>query len=76
MTAEGEPVVRDEGMLGVIVDMDICDGHGQCEFAAPNVFSLDDEGELHYDPQPDASERVKVEQAVRLCPVQAIRILP
>jgi ferredoxin len=64
------------GTLGVIVDMDLCDGHGQCEFAAPAVFRLDDEGELHFDPSPPASERARVEQAVRLCPVQAIRLQP
>lgn len=60
--------------LEVIVDMDLCDGHGQCEFAAPAVFALDDEGELRYEPRPDASERGRVEQAIRLCPVQAIRL--
>jgi len=63
-----------EEPLDVAVDMDLCDGHGQCEFAAPAVFQLDDEGELQFDAHPDASERGRVEQAVRLCPVQAIRL--
>jgi ferredoxin len=62
--------------LEVIVDMDLCDGHGQCEFAAPNVFQMDDEGELQYDAHPDPSERARVEQAIRVCPVQAIRLGP
>jgi ferredoxin len=60
--------------LTVIVDMELCDGHGQCEFAAPEVFRLDDEGTLEFDPAPDASQRANVEQAVRLCPVQAIAL--
>lgn len=66
--------MTDPDTLDVVVDMDLCDGHGQCEFAAPNVFQLDDEGELHYEAHPPASERAKVEQAIRLCPVQAIKL--
>lgn len=60
--------------LDVLVDMDLCDGHGQCEFAAPNVFRLDDAGELEYEPHPPAAELGRVQQAIRLCPVQAIRL--
>ena len=59
----------------VIVDMDLCDRHGDCEFAAPAVFQLDEEGELRYEPHPPESERENVEQAVQACPVQAIRIV-
>ena len=63
-----------EERLDVVVDMDLCDGHGQCEFAAPAVFRLDEDGELHYVEHPDVAERARVEQAIRLCPVQAIRL--
>ena len=66
--------MSDPETLDVIVDMDLCDGHGQCEFAAPAVFALDDEGELQYEAHPPASERGRVEQAIRLCPVQAIKL--
>lgn len=66
----------DQNTLDVVVDLDLCDGHGQCEFAAPNVFQLDDAGELEYEPHPPASELGAVQQAVRLCPVQAIRLGP
>jgi ferredoxin len=65
-----------EERLHVIVDMDLCDGHGQCEFAAPEVFRLDEDGELQYEAHPDVAERGRVEQAIRLCPVQAIRLGP
>jgi ferredoxin len=60
--------------MKVNVDLDICDGHGQCEFAAPEVFSLDEQGDLHYQSDVDEALRPKVEEAVNLCPVQAISI--
>lgn len=63
-----------DALLDVDVDMELCDGHGQCEFAAPTVFRIDDEGELQYEPHPAAELRAKVEQAIRVCPVQAIRL--
>lgn len=58
--------------MKVTVDMDVCDGHGQCAFAAPDVFQLDEAGDLVYNPNPDDSQRAAVEMASRLCPVQAI----
>ena len=58
----------------VIVDLELCDGHAQCEVAAPEVFRLDEDGELQYVAHPPAGERVNVERAVRLCPVQAIKV--
>ena len=61
--------------LEVVVDLDLCDGHAQCEFAAPDVFRLGDDGELEYEANPEESQRAGVQRAVRLCPVQAIRVL-
>lgn len=61
--------------MHITVDLDLCDGHGQCVFAAPSVFELDDVGDLHYQPEPDETERARVQNAVRLCPVQAISIV-
>lgn len=63
-----------EETLEVSVDMALCYSHGQCEVAAPEVFELNDEGQLEYDEHPPASQRARVEQAVRVCPVQAIRL--
>lgn len=34
-------------MTGIVVDFERCEGHGLCEQTAPEVFRLDDEGELH-----------------------------
>lgn len=58
--------------MKVVVDRDVCQDHGQCCFAAPAVFHLDDEGHLEYDPEPDDSLLEKVEAAADFCPVQAI----
>jgi ferredoxin len=60
--------------MKVTVDRDLCDGHGQCAFAAPDVFELDEAGDLTYEPAPDDSHRAAVEMASRLCPVQAIAL--
>jgi ferredoxin len=61
--------------LKVIVDRDICQNHGQCVFAAPQVFELDEEGELVVlDDEPEESLRSAVEEAADVCPTQAITI--
>jgi ferredoxin len=61
--------------LKVIVDRDVCQNHGQCVFAAPQVFELDEEGELMVlDDEPDESLREAVEEAADVCPTQAITI--
>lgn len=58
--------------VNVSVDRQICQNYGQCMLAAPEVFDLDDAGELVYQPDPDDSLRAEVEAAVMACPVQAI----
>ena len=59
----------------VIVDMDVCQDHGQCVFAAPEVFEINDDGRLVVlVDAPDESLRSKVEDAADVCPVQAITI--
>ena len=64
----------DPAALEVVVDRDVCEGHGQCEFAAPGVFTIDDDGTVQYVESPPESDRQAVTNAVRLCPVQAIRL--
>ncbi|MDQ0957390.1 MULTISPECIES: ferredoxin [unclassified Streptomyces] len=59
--------------MKVVVDMNKCQDHGQCVFAAPDVFSLDD-GRLAYVPDADEALRDEVEEAADVCPLQAIRI--
>ena len=42
--------------LEVIVDMGLCDSHGQCVCTAPQVFAFDEDDVLVYEPDPDASQ--------------------
>ncbi|SNT12679.1 ferredoxin [Rhodococcoides kyotonense] len=61
--------------MKIEVDWDLCEGHGQCEFAAPDVFTIDDDGELEVlDESPGEDQRKSVEQAVRRCPTRALVI--
>ena len=62
-------------MIRVIVDRDVCQDHGQCVFAAPQVFELDEEGKLEVL-QEEVGEDLRdaVEEAADVCPVQAITI--
>ena len=58
--------------MQVYVDMARCETHAQCVFAAPDVFTLDDEDELSYDAAPADTSLTAVELAARACPVSAI----
>lgn len=60
--------------MRVIVDRSLCDEHGQCEIAAPEVFRIAEEGTLVFVEQPDEAHRAAVEDAADVCPVQAILI--
>jgi len=60
--------------MKVVVDMNKCQDHGQCVFAAPDVFSMDDAGHLLYVAAPDETLLDEVEEAADVCPLQAIRI--
>lgn len=62
--------------MKVQVDRVRCEGHGVCEEIAPDVYQLDDEGELVIlvDPIPDASQS-KAESGARLCPVAALTVV-
>lgn len=60
--------------MKVIVDLALCQDHGQCAIAAPEVFRINDEGKLEYDGAPEDAMREYVEEAADVCPVQAILI--
>ena len=61
--------------MKVVVDLDVCQDHGRCVFAAPEVFRLDESGRLGYVTEPDDALRDVVEEAVDVCPPQAIQIV-
>lgn len=59
----------------IVVDRPRCEGHGLCEDAAPELFRLDDDGELEILADRVEGDRVRqAENAVRLCPVAALRL--
>jgi sterol 14-demethylase len=59
----------------IVVDRDLCQGHGVCESEAPAVFSVSKKGDLTIlDERPDESLRPAVEQAVKYCPTHALSI--
>jgi len=59
----------------IVVDRDLCQGHGVCESEAPEVFSVSKKGVLTVvDESPGEEMRVMVEQAVAFCPTKALRI--
>ncbi len=60
--------------MKVVVDLDRCQDHGQCVFAAPEVFQIDGTGRLAYVESPGEALREAVEDAADVCPLQAIRI--
>jgi len=59
----------------VIVDYDLCEANAVCMDVCPEVFKVDEDDNLHIlmDEIPE-DLRSKVEEAVRLCPRQALRI--
>ena len=60
----------------VVVDRDLCQGHGVCENEAPTVFSVSKKGELTVlDETPPAEVRPQVELAVKYCPTHALSIV-
>jgi ferredoxin len=63
--------------MKVALDRKRCEGHGMCESAAPELFTLDDAGELiaHYDGREIPVEfEESARDAVRVCPVAALAI--
>jgi ferredoxin len=61
-------------MIGVSVDLAICENHGQCVFAAPEVFAFDDDEVLIYDASPPAGAEASLRAAAAACPVRAITL--
>ena len=61
--------------MRVVVDLDLCQGHGMCELEAPDVFEAGRDSVELLDATPDESLRAGVEAAVRYCPTQALKII-
>jgi ferredoxin len=62
--------------MRVIVDLSQCESNALCMGVAPDVFHVDDDDNLTVlDESPDESARERVQEAVRVCPKQAISIV-
>lgn len=72
--AHGAARSAPEAGLHVVVDLNRCQGYGQCCFLAPDLFWLHGPEALWYQPSPDASQRERVLRAAAACPVQAIHV--
>jgi len=62
-------------VLEVIVDPDVCQGHGECCRAVPDLFNLDGDLVLTWEMHPGSERRAEVEYAADACPVGAIAVL-
>lgn len=61
--------------MRIVVDLDLCQGHGVCESEAPEVFAVTNDHQVEVlDPHPPESQRTAVEAAVRYCPTHALRL--
>ncbi len=62
--------------MRIVVDFDLCESNALCMGVAPELFEVRDDDFLYVlDETPGEELRAKVEQAVRVCPKQAIKIV-
>ena len=60
----------------IVVDRDLCQGHGVCENEAPGVFEVSKAGVLTVlADAPGDDQRRAVEAAVKYCPTHALTIV-
>jgi ferredoxin len=61
--------------MRIVIDWDLCQGHGNCMADAPEVFKVDEKGTLTVLLEtPPETLRASVENAVSYCPTGAISI--
>lgn len=61
--------------MKIVVDFDVCEANAVCMGIAPEVFEVRDDDYLYLlMEEPPEEMRSKMEEAVRGCPMTAIRI--
>jgi ferredoxin len=61
--------------MKIVVDRDLCEGHGRCAEAAPAVFQIGDDDTMHIlHEDPGHDQRQAVATAVANCPRQALSL--
>jgi ferredoxin len=61
--------------LTVRIDRTLCVGFGDCIEEAPEIFELDAEGVAIFRETGGAADRVRLIEACRACPVDALTVL-
>lgn len=62
--------------MRVEVDPNICEGHGQCNAVAPEIYDLDEDGYcLIRNPEVPPELEAAATEGALACPVQAISII-
>jgi ferredoxin len=63
------------GCFRVEVDLDLCQGHAMCELEAPDYFTVPKRGKVEIlNAEPPEDARDEVQNAVDMCPTQALSI--
>ena len=61
--------------MRVIVNYDRCESNGLCMALAPEVFEIRDDDVMYLlTAEPSSASEIKVREAVRACPKQALTI--
>jgi ferredoxin len=61
--------------MKIVVDFDLCQSHGLCTEAAPELFEIRDDGFLYVlNENPGSELRAKADKAASECPTGAITI--
>jgi ferredoxin len=69
------PAFPETEAMKIVVDFDVCQSHGLCTEAAPEIFEIRDDGFLYIlNEAPPEALRPKVERAQRECPTGAIKV--
>jgi len=63
--------------IRILVDFDLCTGHGRCYNTSPDLLTEDEEGfvSTRWEPTTAADDRLgEAERAAAACPERAIRV--
>jgi ferredoxin len=63
--------------MKIVVDLDLCQGHGVCVEEAPALFELDATTSkvVVLEANPPEEQRAKLAAAVKYCPTRALRLV-
>jgi ferredoxin len=62
--------------MRIVVDRDLCQGHGTCCAEAPDVFALDADGQVRVmQDEPGEALHDAIRKAVKYCPTAALRLV-